>query len=256
MAARLGARAVIVGKIGDDEHGRAYTENLRQQSVDLTHLGVEKGISTGIATIFVESSSGENMIVIVGGANTRLTGEDVRKAEKEISESSVVVTTLELGLQAVKVAMETGRSHGVRTILNAAPGRADLDQEILSNVDILVVNETEAELLTGCPDLQKCGEMLRRKCGTVIITLGKDGALLWEREKPVVKVDCPRVEAEKVVDTTGAGDAFVGSLAYFLSCRLEMAESVRRSCCVASLTVQSQGTQASYPAGPDLPDLV
>ena len=78
------------------------------------------------------------MIVIVGGANTRLTAEDVRKVEKEISESAVVVTTLELGLDTVKVAMETGRRHGVTTILNAAPGRADLDQEILSNVDILV----------------------------------------------------------------------------------------------------------------------
>ena len=196
------------------------------------------------------------MIVIVGGANTRLTPEDVRKAEKEISESAVVVTTLELGLETVKVAMETGRRHGVPTILNAAPGRADLDQEILSQVDILVVNETEAELLAGSSDLNKCGEILRLKCGTVIITLGKDGALLWEKEKAVVKVDCPRVEAEKVVDTTGAGDAFVGSLAFFLSSRVEMVESVRRSCCVASLTVQTQGTQASYPARTDLPDLV
>ena len=118
------------------------------------------------------------------------------------------------------------------------------------------MNETEAELLTGCPDLNKCGEMLGRKCGTVVVTLGKEGALLWEKERPVVKVACPRVEADKVVDTTGAGDAFVGSLAYFLSSGLEMEEAVRRSCCVASLTVQSQGTQASYPARTDLPDLV
>ena len=90
----------------------------------------------------------------------------------------------------------------------------------------------------------------------MVITLGKDGALLWEEGKDRVKVDLEPLDRKLVVDTTGAGDAFVGSLAYFLSCRLEMAESVRRSCCVASLTVQSQGTQASYPAGPDLPDLV
>ena len=125
-----------------------------------------------------------------------------------------------------------------------------------ANTHLVLVNETEAELLAGSSDLQKCGERLRKKCGRVIITLGKDGALLWEKEGPVVKVDCPRVEAEKVVDTTGAGDAFVGSLAYFLSRKLELRESVRRSCCVASLTVQSQGTQASYPARTDLPDLV
>ena len=104
------------------------------------------------------------MIVIVGGANTKLTGENVRKAEDEIKDSAAVVTTLELGLDTVKVAMETGRKHGVTTILNAAPGRADLDQEILQNVDILVVNETEAEMLAGCSDLGKCGEILRKIC--------------------------------------------------------------------------------------------
>ena len=128
--------------------------------------------------------------------------------------------------------------------------------KVRAHTAILAVNETEAELLAASSDLNKCGEILREKCGRVIITLGKDGALLWEGEKPVVKVDCPRVEAEKVVDTTGAGDAFVGSLAFFLSGGLEMVESVRRSCCVASLTVQTPGTQASYPARADIPDLV
>ena len=196
------------------------------------------------------------MIVIVGGANTKLTGENVRKAEDEIKDSAAVVTTLELGLDTVKVAMETGRKHGVTTILNAAPGRADLDQEILQNVDILVVNETEAEMLAGCSDLGKCGEILRKICRTVVITLGEKGAMLWEKDEPVAKVDCPHIAKEKVVDTTGAGDAFVGSLATFIAAGGSVGESVRRGCQVASLTVTRPGTQASYPTAGDISDIV
>ena len=98
--------------------------------------------------------------------------------------------------------------------------------------------------------------MLRARVRHVVITLGKDGALLWEEGKDRVKVDLEPLDRQLVVDTTGAGDAFVGSLAFFLSSRVEMVESVRRSCCVASLTVQTKGTQASYPARTDLPDLV
>ena len=135
-----------------------------QVGVDTEHLGVESGISTGIATIFVESSSGENMIVIVPGANSRVTPEDVGKAEMKIKSSGAVVATLELGMEAVRKGMQLGRKYGATTILNAAPARADYSQDILDNVDILVVNETEAELLAGTVDIDKCGEKLRKVC--------------------------------------------------------------------------------------------
>ena len=179
MAAKLGAETVIVGKVGEDEHGRAYTENLKQVTelfsstvwphsqqvgVDTKHLGVESGTSTGIATIFVESSSGENMIVIVPGANSRVTPEDVVRAETDFQDSGAVVATLELGMEAVSKGMELGRKYGAKTILNAAPARADYGRDILENVDILVVNETEAELLASTSDLNKCGEKLREVC--------------------------------------------------------------------------------------------
>ena len=136
----------------------------QQVGVDTEHLGVESGISTGIATIFVESSSGENMIVIVPGANSRVTPEDVVQAETKIKSSGAVVATLELGMEAVRKGMELGRKYGATTILNAAPARADYGQDILENVDILVVNETEAELVAGTEDLDKCGEKLREVC--------------------------------------------------------------------------------------------
>ena len=127
-------------------------------------MGVESGTSTGIATIFVESSSGENMIVIVPGANSRVTPEDVVRAETDFQDSGAVVATLELGMEAVSKGMELGRKYGAKTILNAAPARADYGRDILENVDILVVNETEAELLASTSDLNKCGEKLREVC--------------------------------------------------------------------------------------------
>ena len=249
MAAKLGAETVIVGKVGDDEHGRAYTDNLKQLGVDIKYLGQEKGISTGIATIFVESGSGENMIVIVAGANERVTGEDVTKAEADIAASRAVVATLELGMEAVRTGMKLGRKHGVTTILNAAPARADYDKELLGNVDILVVNETEAELLAGTQDLDTAGARLQTLVKRVVITLGKEGAVLWQENRGKVKVSGAGVSQEQVVDTTGAGDSFVGSLAHFVSSRpdLSLAEAVERSCSVASLTVLKKGTQASYP---------
>ena len=258
MAAKLGAKTVIVGKVGDDEHGDAYINNLKQQHVDMRHLGKVSGISTGIATIYVESSSGENMIVIVPGANARVTEEDVIKAEEDIAASKAVVATLELSMAAVKTVMELGRKHGVTTILNAAPARADYGKDILEAVDILIVNETEAELLAGTEDINKCGEVLKDLCRNVIITLGKDGALLWEQGKSKVKVDIKQLEQKDVVDTTGAGDAFVGSLSFFLTTRpdLSLPEAVKRSCEVASQSVMKKGTQASYPCREEVTHLL
>lgn len=258
MAAKLGAETIIVGKVGDDEHGNAYIKNLKDVNVNISHLSTVPGISTGIATIFVESSSGENMIVIVPGANTKVTEDDVIKAEDDIAKSTAVVATLELGMSAVREAMKLGRKHGIKTILNAAPARADYGRDILENVDILVVNETEAELLSGDADPDKAGEVLKNICKNVIITLGKDGALLWEEGKGRAKIDIVKMKQEEVVDTTGAGDAFVGSLAYFLASRsdLSLTEAVQRSCHVASITVKRSGTQASYPSRSEVAEIL
>ena len=192
MAARLGADTTIVGKVGDDEHGEAYRKNLVDQGVDTKHLGTEAGISTGIATIFVESNTGENMIVIVPGANGKLAPKDVTKAEDEISKSKVVVSILEIGLEAVEMAFKLGRKYGVTTVLNAAPARASLPKELLENIDILIVNETEAEILSGLPatnpdEVKACAAKLRKAgCKNIIITLGAEGALVVEMEEWVI----------------------------------------------------------------------
>ena len=263
MAARMGAETTIVGKVGDDEHGEAYKKNLVEQGVETKHLGTETGISTGIATIFVESNSGENMIVIVPGANARLTAEDVTKAEADIAKSKVVVSILEIGLEAVEMAFTLGRKHGVTTVLNAAPARESLPAKLLENIDVLIVNETEAEILSGLPasspeEVEACAAKLQKAgCKNIIITLGAEGALVVEGKKDTVKVNCPKLDGP-VVDTTGAGDAFVGSLSFFLSTfpDMSLAEAVRRSCAVASISVMKKGTQASYPKREELGHLL
>jgi len=249
MAARLGAATTIVAKVGGDEHGVAYKANLLEQNVNIKHLGVEEGVSTGIATILVEASSGENMIVIVPGANARLGEKDAKAAVEDIKRSRVVVGVLEVGVEATLHAFTTARTSGVTTVLNAAPARSDVPEALLAATDILCVNQTEAEVMSGKADVEAAAVALRAKgCNCVIVTLGAEGALVLGKEGGSVRVTGAPVEKE-VVDTTGAGDAFVGSLAFFLACRPNMSleEAVRRSCSLASITVQRPGTQASYP---------
>jgi len=249
MAARLGARTTIVAKVGDDENGAAYRQNLEKEGVDIRHLGVEIGITTGVASIMVESSTGENLIVIVPGASDRLEDKDVRKAAKDILSSAVVVGVLEVGEGAVLEAFKTARQSGVATVLNAAPARKDVSQELLDNTDYLCVNETEAEVMSGEADVEEAARILHKQgCSNVIITLGAAGALILEQGGKAIRVSGTKLEGA-VVDTTGAGDAFVGSLAYFIASHpsLNLEEKVQRSCSLASLTVMKPGTQLSYP---------
>jgi len=255
MAARLGAETVIVGKVGDDEHGVAYRQNLELQGIECSrHLGIVQGTSTGIATILVEGDTGENQIVIVPGANQRLLPEDVEKAEQDIKDSSVIVSVLEIDFPTVEVAFRLGRLHGVKTVLNAAPARREVPLDILRNVDILIVNQTEAEMMTGMRNVEDSVlKLLDMGCGTVIATLGSEGAIVVEgKSRKIIRVAAPKLEGP-VVDTTGAGDAFVGSLVYFLAGKpdMDIVEMVRRSCLLASNTVMKKGTQSSYPVKGD-----
>ena len=157
--------------------------------------------------------------------------------------------------------MEIAKKSRVKILTNAAPARADLDPRIYQFTDILCVNETEAQIILGQEDvieseeaIEAAMEQLLKKCHTVVITLGAKGAACASRNEPKaiwVKAD----KASKVVDTTGAGDSFVGSMAYYLAnCPgLKLPEIVQRSCQIATVTVQSEGTQTSFPSRKDLP---
>ncbi|NXQ09484.1 RBSK Ribokinase, partial [Vidua macroura] len=204
-------------------------------------------------------SLGQNVIVIVQGANLLLNFEDLKRASDVICNAKVVVCQLEITPAVSLEALKMARASGVKTLFNPAPALADLDPQFYTYSDIFCCNETEAEILTGIPvgnleDAEKVGRMLlERGCKLVIVTLGAEGCMMISGDEPIPK----HVPAGKVraVDTTGAGDSFVGALAFYLAYypKLSMEEMIRKSNCVASVSVQAPGTQSSYPYRKDLP---
>jgi ribokinase len=255
MTCILGGDVAMVGKVGDDSNGKDYLEYFKSLNVDVRGISVEKGCTTGSATILVNSETGENQIILVTAANDFVKPEDVAAADAVFRKAKAVVGGLEMPHDAVKAALKKGREYGATTILNAAPANKDLDPEILALTDILCVNETEAEITSGGMPVQTMEEIkvackaLLDKCPTVIVTVGAKGAVYATREKPdPVHVTTEKVD--KVVDTTGAGDSFVGAFVYFRFChtsKLDMSECISRACAVASMSVLKNGTQVSFP---------
>jgi len=247
VAARLcGARVSMVARVGDDLFGPATIANFQSRDIDTTHVRMTPGVASGVAPIFVDSS-GQNRILVVKGANDCLTPGDVDAAAELLREADCLVLQLEIPLETVYYTLRWARRHGIRSILNPAPGQR-LDFAELANVDYVIPNETEAEALTGRPvttieEARDCAnDLLRNGVRRVIVTLGANGALL---AGPAGIEHAPghRVDA---VDTTGAGDAFIGSFAGFLAEGCREWEAVRRANVYAALSTLRAGTQRSF----------
>ncbi|KAL7639203.1 UNVERIFIED_CONTAM: hypothetical protein RMT77_010737 [Armadillidium vulgare] len=255
-ASRLGCETALVACVGDDTFGENYLKSLDDDGINKEYVTTVGNVSTGVATIVVDGK-GENSIIIVGGANQKMTINDVLKAESVIKNSKVVVCQGEIAEASTKMALSLGRKHEVLTLMNAAPADSNMDKEIYALSDIFCVNETEAEILTGVKvnsitEAKRACELLKEKgCLEVIITLGSEGAVYHWKEG-LEHIPAPRIN--NVVDTTGAGDAFVGALSYFLSqsSELSRSEMIKRSCEVASVSIQSKGTQTSFPHRKDV----
>jgi ribokinase len=251
MAAKLGAQVVMVTKVGRDVFGEGTLTNYRQAGIDATHVLFDDVRFSGVAPIFVDDT-GRNVIVIVPGANMGLSPDDARRARDAIAAAAVLICQLEVPLETTLEAFRIAKAAGVRTILNPAPA-APLPDELLALADFCVPNETEAELLTGLPvvsldDARAAAQaLLARGPQTVVITLGERGVLLADRESAS---HYPAVEVP-AVDSTGAGDAFVGSLAVFLAEGVPLPQSLARANAVAALSVTTIGTQVSFPARGD-----
>lgn len=261
MCARMGGNVALIAKLGDDDNGKAYKEALSREAIDTNFIYTDPKEPSGVAHIMVETSSGNNVIIIVPGSNMTLSVEETLKAEDKIKTAKLISFGLEGNHDAIIAALKLAKKHGVRTMTNAAPARADLDQRIYEYTDILCVNETEAQIILGKDDpietevdIEQAMSLLLLKCPTIVITLGSKGAAIASQNdpKPIwVKAE----KAEKVVDTTGAGDSFVGTMCYYLAYHpeLELKEVVKRSCAVATISVQKEGTQTSFPYKHDLP---
>jgi len=247
VAARLcGADVFMVARVGSDLFGPATIENFRKLGIDTTHVKQVEGLSSGVAPIFVEPN-GQNRILVVKGANDALRPADVDAASDMLKTADCIVLQFEIPLETVYYAVAFARKNGIRCILNPAPGQA-VDLPSLANLDYFVPNESEAETITGMPvrnvdDAKKCADRLvadgiRR----VIITLGANGSFLAGHD---TNAHVPPF-AVKSLDSTGAGDAFIGSFAVFLAEGIAELEAVRRANLYAGLSTMGVGTQKSF----------
>jgi ribokinase len=250
MAARLRAEVTMVCKVGRDVFGEGTLENFRSLGVDTRHVTFTDEAFSGVAPIAVDPE-GRNAIIIVTGANDLLSSDDLERARPAIGASDVLVCQLELPVETSLAALRIAREVGVRTIFNPAPAREGLAAEFYKLSDVFCPNEPETELLTGMPAGEEAArELLARGAGSVVLTLGERGSLVVERDAPAIEVTVGPVQA---VDTTGAGDAFVGALATFLAAGWPLVEAAEWACAVAALSVQGRGTQTSFPSAADLP---
>jgi ribokinase len=251
-AARLGGRVAMVGRVGNDAFGPPLIENLKRLGADTGHVHLDGAAATGTAMIVVDDA-GQNSIVIAAGANGCVGREDVDRIDRLLSRAQCLLLQFEVPLDAVQYAMERARGHGVKVILNPAPARS-VPPGFLSGVDYLIPNESEASLLSGIQvrDLASAEEAACRLQSdggpVVILTLGERGALLVSRET-VCHVPAHRVEA---VDTTAAGDAFIGGLAMGLVQGYPLEEAVRYATCAGTLAVTRFGAQTSLPSAEEV----
>ena len=215
-AAKLGSHVTMVGCLGDDAFGADTRRNFASLGVDATHVRTVAGASSGVAPIFVEPS-GENRILIVKGANEALSPADVDAAAADLGRCGMILLQLEVPLETVYYAIAWGAAHDVPVLLNPAPAVAALDLARIRSVAFCVPNQSELALLTGLPtgtaaQAESAARVLvAAGVGRVVVTLGAAGALLVEGTAPGLLV--PPV-AVTPVDTTGAGDAFIGAFAH------------------------------------------
>jgi ribokinase len=247
VAARLsGADVFMVARVGNDLFGPATIENFRKLGIDTTHVKQVEGWSSGVAPIFVEPN-GQNRILVVKGANDALTPADVDAAAPTLESSDCIVLQFEIPLETVYHTVAFARKHGIRCIVNPAPGQP-VDMQALAGLDYLVPNETEAETISGVrvrnlSEARHCAEtLLGGGIRRVIITLGANGSLLASRESQEHLPAFP----VKSVDSTGAGDAFIGSFAVFLAEGIPEREAVQRANLYAGLSTTGVGTQKSF----------
>jgi ribokinase len=247
VASRLcGAEIFMVARVGSDLFGPATIENFKKLGIDATHVKQIEGVSSGVAPIFVEPN-GQNRIFVIKGANDLLSPADVDAASDLLRSVDCIVLQFEIPLETVYYSVAFARKNGIRCIVNPAPAQP-VDLPALAGLDYFVPNETEAENISGMPvrnidDAKKCAEkLLSGSIKRVIITLGANGSLLAGREGmehiPAFKVNS--------VDSTGAGDAFIGSFAVFLGEGLPERDAVRRANLYAGLSTTGVGTQKSF----------
>ena len=247
VAARYcGAHVAMVANVGQDLFGEATVKNFQALGIDAAHVRVVDGVPSGVAPIFVEPN-GQNRIIVVKGANDTLKPADVDAAASTLKDMDVLILQFEIPLETVYYAVQFADKHNIRCIVNPAPAQT-VELDALAAADYFVPNETEAEAIAGLPvhsidEAQACAaSFLKRGFHKVILTLGARGCLIAGDGS--VELIPPFSVTPK--DTTGAGDAFIGSFSVFLAEGLPEREALLRANLYAGLSTTRVGTQKSF----------
>ncbi|NER37056.1 MAG: ribokinase [Oscillatoria sp. SIO1A7] len=269
-AARLGIPTYMVGRVGSDSFGQELLASLQTAGVNANYVFTDKAISSGVAIIAVDDR-GENTIIIIPGANGRMGESDLERLQDLLPEADVLLLQLEIPLDALQAAARAARQAGVTVILDPAPARFDLPEELYSLVDIITPNEIEAAQLTGLavdsPETasQAAAELLRRGVGTAIIKLGDRGVVYATAEDrgktladkniqlkdnlsvPINPYQFLPAFSVEAVDTVAAGDAFNGAMAAALASGKSIGEAVVWGAAAGALCATKPGAQPSMP---------
>lgn len=256
-SAMAGGKVHFITRLGDDDFA-AMARGIWARAGVVPDVTVDRDSFTGAAMIFLEDATGNNAIIVTPGAASRITPEDVEARKALIQGAGIFLTQLEQPVPAAHRGLEIARAAGVTTILNPAPA-APLPDAMLALCDYLTPNESEAEALTGLPvtspeQAKTAAEALRAKgVGAVVITLGGQGALYHDGK---TTSHAPIVSAGKVVDTTGAGDAFNGGFAVALAEGMPIEQALRFASATAGISVTRPGTAGSMPTRAEIEALL
>jgi ribokinase len=249
IAAHCGAEVHFVGKLGKDLFGESIAENFKKLGIDSEYVE-RSDTPNGVAHIWVDAN-GENRIIIIPGANHEIESKKAIEAIETIADLAVVVAQCEIKQEVTLAAFSAAKKRGCVTILNPAPYQP-LSEELLAVTDWIIPNETEFKELFGQDPTSD--EILKKfRLGkNSIVTLGSEGAVLITSDGNLTRVSAPKVNA---VDTTGAGDAFVGVFAFGLASRMNPEDAMKLGIKVASLSVTRKGAQSSYPSQTEIETL-
>lgn len=256
--ARQGGEVAMIARVGNDGFGNELIAKLAENKVNVNRVKRDDHYSTGVALIVVEES-GQNRIIVVAGANGQVNSADVDEACDLFGQRDYLVTQLEIPMAAVAYAIAAAKAKGIQTILNAAPApTSPMDESLLKQIDYLLVNESEAEAISGKPvknlesALEVANFLQKKTNGKVILTLGEQGAVaadgnsVWHT--PSFKV--------KAVDTTAAGDAFTGGLVNSLQQGISLKEAMVHANAAGALAACKFGAQPSLPTSEEIREFI
>lgn len=247
-AARLGIATTMVGRVGDDDFGQALIDSLKQAGVDTHNIIVDQTASTGVASIVVDAS-GNNQIVVVPGANGKVDSTDVQRLAQQFQLGDLLLLQFEVPLATVIEAAELARARGVTVVIDPAPAQPDLPERLFALADILTPNQVEASQLAGFPvvDEKTAREaaqvLIKKGVGLVAVKLGAEGVVVVSKDDHFHQ----SAFAVDVVDTVAAGDAFNGGLAVALAEAMTLPAASLFASAVAACSITKRGAQSAMP---------